>query len=381
MQTIMKFSRLHGALLLGIAIASLVISSDVSPYAVLLIGIVLLFFSRQLIKYGLFTVVFASDWYRRKRLPGYRKATDVLHWIDFQLTATPEDRRLRAKFTRQKKEHLAAQKHREKLRKRYRNMVYAPEDIAAFFDKYSVEVASLALVTDDSLPRRSQLGGVPRLMPDIEWPRSDISGLPLHFMAELHLAEIPRTAEMDALPTNGVLLFFSDMGSDEWENPRVLFQEQAGSPASVPQDLSEIDKFLRERRNWPKDTDPRLMPEYAVRPIARRIQTPTKYMPKDVDWNLTELARKHGEKVFAEHIKQRPDLRLSSSHYNYFTIGGPAFDLSNPTNGEGFKLLQFDSDDKLGWMIGDMGVLEFWIDSNDLANRRFDRCTWAGACC
>ena len=41
--------------------------------------------------------------------------------------------------------------------------------------------------------------------------------------------------------------------------------------------------------------------------------------------------------------------------------------------GKEVLLLQLDSDDRMNWMWGDLGTLQFWIKLDDLAARRFDR--------
>lgn len=43
-------------------------------------------------------------------------------------------------------------------------------------------------------------------------------------------------------------------------------------------------------------------------------------------------------------------------------------------------LLQIDSDDKLGWMWGDVGRLYFWIRQHDLDARHFDNCWFVQQC-
>ncbi len=380
MQTATKYGRLLGALLLGTAVADLMISSGTSPYLVLFLGCALLLFSRRILKLGILTSVNVGTWYYAQKLPGYRKVPSILGWLHFQLTATPEDRERRVKNRQWNKAHKAEREHIEKMRKRYEGRVYSPAEIASFFAKYSVEVACLALVSDDTFRRRSKLGGVPHLVPGIDWPRSANTGLPYHFLAELHLAEVPRMAETEKLPQDGVLLFFADLSPDEWRSPRVIYQNTAGSPAQTPEDLPELNQYIRKRRRWPEGQNPCLMPEFAVRPVSRRVPCSNTLLPRDVDWNLVNLARKYGENQFAEFVEQEPDLRVSSKHYSYFTIGGPPSDFPNPTGGQGFKLLQLDSDDALGWMIGDVGVLEYWIDPDDLANQRFDQVNWAMGC-
>lgn len=372
-----KYSRLLGALLLGAATAQFAISAGVSAYVTLGIGLVLLVFSKSLTKYGLIGMVQAIAWYHGKRLPGHRYAPGVLNWVQVQLTATGEDRARRAENARKTEDYQAAQRRHAELRERYKDVEYTPGDIADFFSKHAVEVACLAVVSDGSAAVRSRLGGVPRLHAMSDWPRSDATNLPLHFLAELDLAEIPRVAETQALPGDGILMFFCDLGT--WSSPRVIFQESVGAVSTAPEDLPDINTYLIESVRRPDDLPLGLMPEFAVRPVPRRVLRPTSDLPEDVDRNLVTLARKHGEAVFAEFIAQQDGLRLTSKHYNLHTIGGPASDVPNPTGGRGFKLLQLDSDTELGLMIGDSGILEFWIDLGDLQARRFENVRWAVA--
>lgn len=370
-----KYSRLLGALLLGAATAQFAISAGVSAYVTLGTGLILLVFSKSLTKYGLIGIVQAIAWYHRKRLPGHRYAPDFLKWAQVQLTATREDRARRAENARKAKDDQAAPKRHAELRERYKDVEYTPDDIADFFSKHAVEVACLAVVSDSSAAVRSRLGGVPRLHAMSDWPRSDATNLPLHFLAELDLAEIPRIAETQALPSDGILIFFCDLGT--WSSPRVIFQESVGAVSTAPEDLPDINLMESVRR--PDDLPLGLMPEFAVRPVPRRVLRPTSDLPEDVDRNLVTLAQKYGEAVFAEFIAQQDGLRLTSKHYNLHTIGGPASDVPNPTGGSGFKLLQLDSDTELGLMIGDSGILEFWIDFDDLQARRFENVRWAVA--
>ena len=54
---------------------------------------------------------------------------------------------------------------------------------------------------------------------------------------------------------------------------------------------------------------------------------------------------------------------------------GPAQCKTNSRAGSGIRLLGLDSDNDLGMMCCDCGVLEYWIKPEDLAARRFDRAT------
>lgn len=62
--------------------------------------------------------------------------------------------------------------------------------------------------------------------------------------------------------------------------------------------------------------------------------------------------------------------RLDGSHHMML---GAAQRVTNPTASPGVRLLCLDSDRGLGFNFCDAGVIEFWIDPEDLAARRFDR--------
>ncbi|WP_299845911.1 YwqG family protein [uncultured Roseovarius sp.] len=379
MTTFTGYARILGLMLLGAAVAQLAISSDTPPYLTLIFGIGLLLFSQSATKYLLLGLVNASTWYHGKRLPGYRKLPNILNWIRFELTATRADRKSKAKAKRRTREIKAEQKRQAELRERYKDVTYTTDEVAAFFLQHSVQVAYLALDASSSPRSRSRFGDVPRTYPGFEWPRSDKTGLPLHFLVELHLSEIPPLEETAALPVNGVLLFFSDLSNSNWVTPRVLFTERVEERAQVPDDLPEVGEYIGQYVKRTGASTLRLMPEFALRPVTRDILQPPSSMPADVDWKLVNAAQKHSEKVYEKHVSDTPELQLSSKYFNNHTIGGPASEVPNPTGGKGFKLLQLDSDTKLGLMIGDCGVVEFWIDPDDLAAGRFEKVWLASA--
>lgn len=67
---------------------------------------------------------------------------------------------------------------------------------------------------------------------------------------------------------------------------------------------------------------------------------------------------------------------LRSHDYTNDYLGGPKGCGGNPTPVYGVRLAQFDSDYGLGMMFCDVGIVDFWIDTNDLAAGRWDR-AWA----
>lgn len=95
---------------------------------------------------------------------------------------------------------------------------------------------------------RSRLGGLPDLPPDVPWPRGPDpeSGedLPLHFLAQIHLDELPWRPE--GFPETGTLLFFArvdeTMDWDGGEPVRVVYDPtSAGVPTEPPEDVPPIE--------------------------------------------------------------------------------------------------------------------------------------------
>jgi hypothetical protein len=73
------------------------------------------------------------------------------------------------------------------------------------------------------------------------------------------------------------------------------------------------------------------------------------------------------------------DRVLPSHHYTEHFLAGPKGAASNPTSGKGVRLAQFDSDKALGMMFCDVGIIDFWIDAEDLAAGRWNRAWGATA--
>ncbi|MTH98986.1 DUF1963 domain-containing protein [Roseibium sp. RKSG952] len=94
---------------------------------------------------------------------------------------------------------------------------------------------------------RSWLGGMPCLPKSIPWPRTPQSGTPLHFLAQIDCAELPRVKGGEEMPEDGLLLFFASVKDDMvWEDEgstRVIFVPASavpGEPATPPSRLPDI---------------------------------------------------------------------------------------------------------------------------------------------
>ncbi|SMX46087.1 DUF1963 domain-containing protein [Actibacterium lipolyticum] len=111
------------------------------------------------------------------------------------------------------------------------------------------------------VPGRSWLGGAPLLPKSMAWPVLKASGAPLHFLAQIDCAELPRVKGGEAMPEDGLLLFFANISEE------MLWEDEAGSaqvvyvpdpvipdtPAALPARLADIsgEPGRRSYPLWP----------------------------------------------------------------------------------------------------------------------------------
>jgi uncharacterized protein YwqG len=97
-----------------------------------------------------------------------------------------------------------------------------------------------------NLPQvNSQLGGLPTLPKNVEWPRAS-DGTPLHFLARIDCSELPESN--GPLPKSGTLHFFARLNEDlDWNEPysdyaRVIYHDdKVDQPLLPPDDLPSIE--------------------------------------------------------------------------------------------------------------------------------------------
>ena len=251
----------------------------------------------------------------------------------------------------------------------------------AIFDAHAEKAVFLIEERNGYRRSKSKIGGHPTLPSGIDWP--DIEGFGLHFLAEVHLDEVPRGLVSDALPDSGVLYFFLGLGEfTDLMTGRVLYAPEAG-PHRVKRhpNLGELQSYFT--RHPGQDN---VLIETAVRPTVATVPHLSTFdygaASKDLNICLGEISKKrYKESVSAAgHINGRQHLKFEED-YVYNMVGGPKLDIPNATMGHGVKLLQLDSAGSLGLQFGDMGVVEFWIDEDDLREGRFDRAFVDGASC
>ena len=95
---------------------------------------------------------------------------------------------------------------------------------------------------------RSFIGGLPHLPDGMEWPVSPKKGLPLSFIAQIDLREVPRPAGV-FFPAEGMLWFFADFSDEHFvqdQHTRVLFDPHPRGTAGVreaPANLPTLNQY------------------------------------------------------------------------------------------------------------------------------------------
>jgi uncharacterized protein YwqG len=257
---------------------------------------------------------------------------------------------------------------------------------------------------------QSWLGGTPSLPPGTEWPRHGKTGMPLHFLAQIDLADIPATPLKPlgpALPRSGLLLFFADLEEEMlwgWNGrgsltdaTRVLYSATWSPPAQAPSDLPEVShpfgkasgQFSSGFSVFPmKKIEAHVIDSVPGLGVYFQSESENAIHLRIID----SIEHATGEKV--PRLKQARDVTLPVAISNYelnngqkntdfhiirHQMFGAAHSVQGSANhmrSEGYaSLFQLDSDAGVDrrFIFCDMGVVQFWIKPDDLAHRRFDK--------
>lgn len=230
----------------------------------------------------------------------------------------------------------------------------------------------------------SSLGGTAVLPATIAWPSK--AGKPLTLLASLDLASLNRTLPLPWLPRSGRLLFFYDVENQPWgfdPNDRgswaVIFVREDASARlsdSVPahRSLPRLNLSLEKINTYPS---------------LQRPQVTALGLTDAENDSLSELSTAvyrdgpcHQVGGFANPI-QGDEMEIKcqlASHGVYCgeasVYSAPEFARLREGAGDWRLLLQLDSDDDLGVMWGDGGIVYFWIREQDAQAARFEN-AWA----
>ena len=262
------------------------------------------------------------------------------------------------------------------------NRVPSSAELARMMDqatKPAVLLNKTAQAIDPGAPG-CWLGGEPTLPPEIPWPWLTLDGeplVPLHFAAQVNLAEVPELDEGPQLPRSGTLFFFfapalTDVIGWTDGSARVIYTpEDVTTNASrrmppFPEfsnfpDLENWEEVYAEVpltgfRKWPFDFLVFETYETQHFPNAVFQQTANEAIVDVFDW-LEDVTRdrvkRHGPDAY-----QYPHHLLGTRGQ-----GAPQPDM--------IRLLALHGDFDVGWSLGESGWMAFWIDHQDFQARDF----------
>lgn len=256
---------------------------------------------------------------------------------------------------------------------------------------------------------KSHFGGVPSLPANLAWPCHRSTGLPLHFLAQVDLSELPSTPLSPGgpqLPNQGMLFFFADLdeemlwdADDPTDCTRVLYSRAAGGPSEVPANLPHIGHSFGEHTASGAfsgaitrgETPCSVFPEKSITPVmADSFEGQEAYGGglHDLAAKETIISIERGLKTKVPKFDELGDLRLAAlgqhSASDKFRIARHQM-LGAAVNVQGaahiayasgrVSLLQIDSDPGIheDFSFCDAGMVQFWIDPADLALEKFER--------
>jgi len=233
------------------------------------------------------------------------------------------------------------------------------------------------------------LGGEPKLPPEIDWPwyeTDDIYSAPMHFLAQIDLAQVPNSQRFPDLPQSGTLFFFHDpifapvFGLRDGGS-KVLFVERnvSGYPPrptpSMPDVMSNnlVSYVYKNNRTqgypkWPfhfEDyeyfDETLFVNEQFWKAALRRCSSGFKGLRKK-----TEIDREPPE------ARRWSDYQGCSKHFALHSMySGSTYPASEGAQ-DFLPLFIAATDDDISFQHGDCEAAVFWISKGDLRKRNFD---------
>jgi uncharacterized protein YwqG len=230
--------------------------------------------------------------------------------------------------------------------------------------------------------KKSKIGGKPiTTTVDFSWPHSNAK--PMAFLVQLDLAEITSANEFDWLPTDGSLLFFYDLEEMVWgfdpkdrDKWQVIYQSEAKVEIEFPQDMAQDSKiseiYLKAQRE-------NVLPHEDC-PEIERLDLSDEEVDaycefKDSFADLIPLHQVGGFPAPVQNNTMELECQLAS---NGVYVGDPEGYQSKEakqleSGAKDWRLLfQFDSDDDIGVMWGDCGMLYFWVREQEARDKNFE---------
>lgn len=229
----------------------------------------------------------------------------------------------------------------------------------------------------------SKLGGAPDLPADVVWPEWD--GKPLTFMAQINLTELDLSPFNELLPSTGVLAFFYESTSQPWgDTPpegaaRVIYSNDSSTPLQRRQHpVMEIDKWYTVKALPAARITPK--PIWTCRCYDYPDNPP--YLSETQSENYNRLYSSVYAAIQPKHMMlghaypQQTDVRIYAQAL-LWRFNHPStkvdYDAAKAAMGQWVTLLQIDTDDDLGMMWGDVGLIYYMFREQDLRALKFDQ--------
>lgn len=243
----------------------------------------------------------------------------------------------------------------------------------------------------------SKIGGLPDLPDTLTWPSETriktkrqffffgkktiaAEARPLSFIAQINFAEIKQLDFDDLLPSHGIAYFFYCSDQDSWgydpaqkDKFRVLFYDGDSSNLkriNFPSDLPDFGKYKPCRVEASQATS---LPSLELIDNIFKAERDFQFYEHFEGYAFINKVLGHAD-VIQNEMELECEL-VSNGLYcgNSSGFNNPLAKTLAPNAKNWRLLLQIDSNDEAGMMWGDLGRLYFWIKTEDLIERRFDR--------
>jgi uncharacterized protein YwqG len=235
-------------------------------------------------------------------------------------------------------------------------------------------------------PSGSHFGGCPGLPPDVAWPT--LNGKRLGFLARLSLPELHRVRQLPWLPETGALIFFYDVEGQPWGydaehrgGAAVLYVSTL--PSVAPHEAKPEGAVAFRHVEFRKIES---LPSWERRPIQALGLSD---MESDVYSNLEDVPFRDEPRHQIDGYPRPVQCDTMELGCERIFRGVEREDESvdeilraqEAAAREWRLLLQMDSDDELGVMWGDAGMLYFWVREAEARAGRFENVWVILQCC
>lgn len=226
----------------------------------------------------------------------------------------------------------------------------------------------------------SRLGGQPDL-PGVAWPDKD--GAALAFIAQIRLEDVAPLDTEHLLPPSGWLSFFYDAQQQTFgDNPadrngwKVFYfpPDAKMSDSIVPSDVPQNARYKPCALTYASELTVPLQPNLERPKLA---WSPTD--EKAYEGFLSSVQSAPGNTAPRHKLLGYPDTIQDDMRIQCQLMSHGVTDPNDPKAAalqaganNWILLLQVDSDERIGMRWGSAGMLYYWIERDDLANKRFD---------